>query len=204
MTKNLIERGYKVSMRFMYEMNGGWFPHGVKPEEFKTAFRTVSSTIRSSLSADQIQDFVMFWSPNAYLRDRYLDYWPGDEHVEWAGLDAYFKGLGDPTPGYAEQAIWEGDFYQTFCVEKGKVCGFGETGIDDGRGDNYQVKTKWIDQVYNKALLEKYPKWRVIVWFEYKKFEDGMDRDWYIALGGEKNRAVSDYFKNAMNGLTGI
>ncbi|KAJ3409939.1 hypothetical protein HDV05_004161 [Chytridiales sp. JEL 0842] len=203
LVQNLIGMGYGVSVRFMYEMNGGWFKYGKKPEQFKKAFQTVSSTIRAKLSDEERRQFVMFWSPNAYLGDNYMDYYPGDEHVEWAGLDAYWKGYGNPTPGEVEKAITQGNFYKTFCEEKKKVCGFGETGTDAGRGNNYEVKTKWIEQVYNKDILAKYPAWKVVVWFEYLKYEDGQTRDWYLALGDQMRSGVLDFFKGALKRVLG-
>ncbi len=94
---------YPVSLRFAQQMNGDWFPwsekvNGNQPGEYVSAWRHV----RKIFDAEGVSNVTWVWSPNvsytgsAFLRDLY----PGDQFVDWIGVDGYNGGTALPWGGW--------------------------------------------------------------------------------------------------------
>lgn len=81
--KKLAEYGKPVFLRFANEMNGSWVPWYGDPELYKQKFRLVARIMR-----EEAPNVAMVWAPN-YVGADYMDYYPGDEWVDWVGVSAY-------------------------------------------------------------------------------------------------------------------
>ncbi|MFW6254740.1 MAG: glycoside hydrolase family 26 protein [Chitinivibrionales bacterium] len=82
-----------IYYRFGYEMNGGWFPWGRKPEAFVAAWRRVHRIFQEE-KADNVK---WVFSPNVLWGKHTLDehihaYYPGNRYVDIVGLDGYNFG----------------------------------------------------------------------------------------------------------------
>jgi hypothetical protein len=151
-------------IRFAHEMNGSWYPWaewidknknlqrdpgeetGFWPADYQKAYRNVSLLFRQ-----YAPNAALVWCPNSGLlggakRDVFRPWYPGDDVVDWVGLDIYERGWTMPMPG---AHLWGGmlhrnmswdmaddtntpqnesvDFYKTFAVEKNKPMMLGET-----------------------------------------------------------------------------
>jgi hypothetical protein len=145
-------------------MNGSWYPWsewadknrnqqrdpgeetGITSADYRTAYRNVALMFRK-----HAPNVALVWCPNSGLlggerRDVFRPYYPGDDVVDWVGLDIYERGWTMPMPG---ARLWAGqyahnltrdaaddgntetnesvNFYRTFVVEKKKPLMLAET-----------------------------------------------------------------------------
>jgi hypothetical protein len=114
-----------IFIRFAHEMNGSWYPWGewvdknrnmqrdadestnFTAENYRTVFRNVAKMFRQ-----YAPNAAMVWCPNSGLlggekRDVFRPFYPGDDVVDWVGLDIYERGWTLPQPG---AKLWGGQF----------------------------------------------------------------------------------------------
>lgn len=106
--RDIAALGKPVMVRFGHEMNGGWYPWAGDPATYVAAWRRVRSVVRAA-GADNA---VWVWSPNWRSHPDSADnaaarYYPGDDQVDWVGIDGYAgtRGLLDlvaPPPSLAQ------------------------------------------------------------------------------------------------------
>ncbi|GAA5923770.1 uncharacterized protein JCM15063_003757 [Sporobolomyces koalae] len=134
--------------------------------------------------------------------DALSPYYPGDDLVDWIGLSLYYKGpyingaTADTTNqaqqnGYCALAINgtnPGDnaqitpWYYDYCETKpDKACMFAEAGAayhvnDAGSASQASLQQAWLkDCVTNTSMLDQYPRVKLIMQFEYEKYESAND-----------------------------
>ncbi len=138
--------------------------------------------------------------------DAYGPYYPGDAWVDWVGVSLYHWGADHPwgdnevpephkfidllTGDYAGTAGDETgltDFYATFTEGHGKPMAIVETAAlyNPGRGgdDELAIKQAWWRQVFADEVFERFPRLRMINWFEWDKLESEIDWeriDWTV------------------------
>jgi hypothetical protein len=114
-----------IFIRFAHEMNGSWYPWaewmdknknlkrdpgeetGFWPDDYKKAYRNVALLFRR-----YAPNAALVWCPNSGLlggekRDVFRPWYPGDDVVDWVGLDVYERGWTMPMPGTRP---WAGQF----------------------------------------------------------------------------------------------
>ncbi len=139
--------------------------------------------------------------------DPYSPYYPGDAYVDWVALNTYHRG-GDSWP-WGENTLPEarqfetrltgtydgliGDqrgvpnFYAEYAVEHNKPLAIGGTAAlyntsrSDGASE-YDIKMEWASQVFAPGVATEFPRLKMVVWFEYRKEEIGIDGviDWRV------------------------
>lgn len=110
-------------VRFAHEMNGSWYPWaewvdknrnlkrdageetGMTPAKYVRAYRNVAQVFRKFAP-----NAALVWCPNGGLlggprRDVFTPFYPGDEFVDWVGLDVYERGWTMPKP---DSHLWGG------------------------------------------------------------------------------------------------
>jgi hypothetical protein len=80
MCRALKNTGRPAFMRIGYEFNGSW--NGYQPESYRAAFQHISRAL-----ADHRIDVAKIWC--AALPTTSKDYYPGDDHVDWWGIDLF-------------------------------------------------------------------------------------------------------------------
>jgi hypothetical protein len=80
-----------VIIGFAPEMNGNWYDWGYQnssPATWVAAWRRVVDVFRAN-GADNV---IWLWTVNMIYRGSgpLKDYWPGNDYVNWVGIDAYF------------------------------------------------------------------------------------------------------------------
>ena len=138
--------------------------------------------------------------------DPYAPYYPGDEAVDWVGMSLYHWGNAHP---WGENEVAEdgafvdrltgeyeglnGDesavpnFYHDYVVQHDKPLAITETAAfydPAGPGPSeVEVKSAWWSQVFSDAVRERFPRMRMINWFEWRKQEPevGAVIDWRIS-----------------------
>lgn len=139
--------------------------------------------------------------------DPYAPYYPGDDSVDWVGMSLYHWGAKYPwgTNAVAEPAKFErmlegkyhgsvGDerglpnFYHDYGEARGKPVGVFETAAfhaPSARGaDAMSVKASWWQQVYEPGIPQRFPRLKMINWFEWDKHEVEVDArvDWTATI----------------------
>jgi hypothetical protein len=181
--------GHSFFLRFNWEQNGNWFPwsegvNGNQPGEYVAAWRHVHD-IFSEVGADNV---TWVWCPNvdpghklASLSSTY----PGDEYVDWTGLDGY--NWGPSKGGWASFAkLYNTTYHEiTDTIAPSKPLLIGEMGSTENGGS----KATWIGEALNE-IPTAFPKVRAMLWFD--TYDDGMD--WPI----ETSSSATDAFAAGM------
>jgi mannan endo-1,4-beta-mannosidase len=85
-----------IALTVAHEMNGDWYPWGTRnntPAEFVGAWRRVHQLFAQTGATN----VIWAWTPNAIQaapRVRLAPYYPGDQYVDWVGIDAYYTQAG--------------------------------------------------------------------------------------------------------------
>jgi hypothetical protein len=114
-----------VFIRWAHEMNGSWYPWsewndknenmrrdpgeetGFTPADYRASYRNVAAMFRR-----YAPNAALVWCPNSGLlggarRDVFKPFYPGDDVVDWVGLDIYERGWTGPNVG---AKLWGGQF----------------------------------------------------------------------------------------------
>jgi hypothetical protein len=91
--------GQPVVLSFGHEMNGAWYDWGyrhVPPAEFVAAWRYIVDVFRAQ-GADNV---TWLWTINVYADAASqvanpAPWWPGDNYVDWVGLDGHYTTPGE-------------------------------------------------------------------------------------------------------------
>lgn len=73
-----------VFLRFAGEMNGDWTRYGGQPDAFIRKWRLVHGVMRRLAP-----NVAMVWTPNVVPEPAIPAYYPGDEFVDWVGINFY-------------------------------------------------------------------------------------------------------------------
>jgi hypothetical protein len=137
--------------------------------------------------------------------DSYGPYYPGDDYVDWVGFTNYHWGnswpWGEnelPEPGQFVAQLtgtYNGligdergvpDFYAVYAVGHNKPFVLAETSAlynpntTDG-ASNYDIKMNWLNQVFSCSVITQFPRLKMLLWFEYYKYETGTGMvDWRV------------------------
>jgi hypothetical protein len=94
-------RAYRhpVVISVAHEMNGSWYSwgyHHVTPAQFIAAWRHIVDVFRQQ-GADNV---TWMWTVNAYadapsLTSNATLWWPGDDYVDWVGVDGHYLYSGE-------------------------------------------------------------------------------------------------------------
>lgn len=92
-----------IFLRWASEMNGPWTNYSRDPNLYIEKFRLIASIMK-----EEAPNVAMVWTPFAEPRDLIPLYYPGDEYVDWVGVNIYsvYVHNGDPNqPAYQEDPI---------------------------------------------------------------------------------------------------
>lgn len=195
------EFGQPIMIRFLHEFNGNWYvwsgnKNGAEkggPANVVKVWRYVVDRF-NAVGADNV---LWLWVPHGPSIDRSDDvwndiehYWPGEDYVDWIGLDAYNWYPKDPWGGERPYRDFDNlfkDLYQDSVALSDKpimIAEFGSSEFDY----NGITKADWITDTFNKIKTE-YPRIKMLTWFQINK-----ERDWRVNSSPES----LDAFKKAM------
>jgi len=160
--------GKKFILDFAAEMNEGEGWGGHDPAKYIAAYRHIHDVF----VARGATNVVWAWCPNVTdspNSPQTMAYYPGDEYVDWTGVDGYNWGTSDPDFEWQSFAEVFADIYAKLAA-KGKPIIIGEMASDEAGGS----KAKWIDDVV-PTLKTKFPLIKALVWFDIDK-----ERHWQI------------------------
>jgi hypothetical protein len=168
--------GRTVYLRFAHEMNGNWYPWGVgvngnQPGEYAQVWRRIHDIFRNQ----GVKNVIWVWSPNIAMSDasQLAGLYPGDQYVDWVGVDGYNGGSDLPAMGgwRSFETTMKTTFQQVRTFTQ-KPLMIAETGSSEHGGD----KAAWITDMF--AKMDEYETsygLRGFVWFNHNK-----ETDWRI------------------------
>jgi hypothetical protein len=190
--------GDLVMIRPWWEMNGGWFTKATGPE-FVAAWRYLHTRIAS------IADNVLFvWCPNV-IAGGIADpepWYPGDDYVNWTGMDGYSGQHPVKTYGWrTAHKLFRATYDRLLEFAPGKPIMICETAASEFGGS----KSTWIANLLGEALQEDMPRIKGLVWFNWNIVSNakGERIDWPIesspaAQAAFKTGISSPYYGNAL------
>jgi hypothetical protein len=147
-----------IFLRWAWEMNGNWYPwdgtHNANtPSGYIQAWRYLHA-IFNQHKADNV---AWVWAPNVYNNPTQAwndmdNYYPGDDYVDWIGVDGYPSGRNTPADVFQK-------FTDRYKVRKPVM--IAETGIEDHGGT---VKADWINQLHDWLIAN--PAVGAMLWFD--------------------------------------
>jgi mannan endo-1,4-beta-mannosidase len=178
--------GHPFFLRFNWEMNGDWFPwsegvNGNQSGEYVAAWRHVHDIF----TAVGATNATWVWCPNVDPTGKLQNVaatYPGDEYVDWTGLDGYNWG-----PRKGGWTSFDGLYNSTYhaiadSIAPAKPMLIGEMGSTESGGS----KASWISEALAE-IPSQYPKIRGMLWFD--TFDDGMD--WPIETSSSATSAFA-------------
>jgi beta-mannanase len=167
--------GKPMFLRFSHEMNGNWYPwdgfhnggDAAAVQKYKQAWQYIYN-VKEELGAGNV---TLVWCPNNTDQpiaswNAASQYYPGDDYVDWVGMDGYNWGYGS----------WEAfdsafnNIYQALTALTQKPLMIGEFASADNGGD----KGAWITDSLSR-LQSDYPRVKLFCWFNINK-----ERDWRV------------------------
>jgi hypothetical protein len=168
-------------IRFAHEFNGNWYPWGNDPNNLRAAWRYV----RTKFNAAGVTGVEWVWCANNVDVDSYKNialYYPGDDVVEWTGLDGFNWGSNysfSRWKSFAETfSVPYTKLVTTFPTKPVMIAEVGSTepsdlpnltyGQNGNNADANESKELWVGDMYSRIMSE-YPAIRAVAWFNFNK-----------------------------------
>jgi beta-mannanase len=164
-----------VLLRILHEFNGNWYPwcvanNGKNPELLIKAFRHIHDIFTSH----KVTNVKFIWCPNSMSvpQEKWnfiMDAYPGDEYVDYAGMDIY-NGAGGSSiwRSFIKEGI-ENYFIldQSLPTKPLLVCETASRERSSAESKACQGKAEWIRQL-SEALKSNMKKIKLLTWFNEK------------------------------------
>lgn len=152
--------GKPIMLRFAQEMNGHWYPWGEGVDgntarDFREAWHRIFWIFRNHGAAN----VKWVWSPNEDAGGNHplAVFYPGDEFVDWVGIDGFCWG---GTIGWPSFTSIFGSTYDRIVALTSKPLMIAETAAGEEGGD----KAAWIASALEKEA-PRFPHVRALAWF---------------------------------------
>jgi hypothetical protein len=205
--KQSAEFGKPLFLRWMHEMNGNWYiwsgekngagkldgygdpkkPDG--PERYVDAWRHIYKIFEK----EGAKNVIWVWCPNDETHlgewNNFENYYPGDEYVDWLGIDSYNWGTTSVIPGSRWKSFSEmfSPLYSRMeAINKDKPFMIGEFATTETGGS----KPDWIKDAFVQ-MKKKFPRFKAFIWFSIYK-----ETDWNLDSSEESLDAFYDAMKN--------
>ena len=179
-----------ILLRFASEMNGTWMPYSGNPDEYVRKWRLVYRIIKSVAP-----NVIMVWCPFATPRRTIPLYYPGDEYVDWVGVNIYAVLYHDGDISQPSQRDSIDDLRYISSLYGARkpiaICEYGATHYCQA---SQQLSSDFaaasIAQVY-QAIREQFPGVVFINWFSVDAASDGLAHNDYALT--TDNLVLSSY-----------
>lgn len=182
-----------IFLRWASEMNCARTNHlyGQSPEKYKEKFRLVSKIMKQ-----EAPNVAMVWTPFATPTNNIDSYYPGDEWVDWVGMNIYsvFVHNGDRNvPAAEEDPVGFLDFiYKGYAARKPiHISEFAATVKCKGTGEDTSDWAQGKARRFYEALRTDYPRVKSVNWFCLDTIKTGLANNDYSLLS--KGAMTSTY-----------
>lgn len=179
-------------IRFAHEMNGTWtsWGRGVNTNtssDYVAAWRRVVSIFRAR-GATNVE---WVWTPNVDPLP-FSDLYPGDDWVDWVGLDGYNWGSLDRWQSFTDVFS---SAYDSLASLTSKRMIIGETGSNESGGD----KAGWIRSGFLTEIPDRFPRIQAVIWFNKNQ-----QTDWRIQSSATSLAAYRDVVASPLFGGSSV
>lgn len=196
-----------IYIRFLHEFNGNWYLWSGNKNAGAKKVVDVWKYVVAKFKAIQANNVKWIWNPHGPSIDITTDnwneiknYWPGDEYVDWIGMDAYNWYPKDPWGGKRPYRDFNNCFKELYekCTKlSNKPIMIAEFGSPEFKFQNTN-KAKWITNSFHE-IKTNYPRIKLVLWFHINK-----ELDWRInssesALKAYKKAINDPYFFGKLN-----
>jgi mannan endo-1,4-beta-mannosidase len=170
-----------------HEMNGNWFPWSADSSSTTNDYVEMWRQIHAVFTESGLDETTIqwMWSPNADEIGgvRAEAYYPGDDYVDWVGLDGF--NFGD-SQSYSEWRTPEeifGPMLERMRELTGKPVALPEVASSSFKGDDFtpSAKARWVRRLFSFADDRDV---RMVNWFNTEK--SGQDESDWAVFGGER------------------
>jgi hypothetical protein len=165
------DAGFDVGLRFMHELNAPYYPWGASvngnsADEAVAAWRHV----RQIFAAVGATNVTWIWCVNIHDNGTvpYGPLYPGDDVVDWVGVDGYNAGDAQPWGGWRTPSELFARPVADLRALSHQPIAIMETGSSESGGD----KATWIFELFDFVRQQRL---QAVVWFEYDK-----EADWRV------------------------
>jgi hypothetical protein len=188
--------GAPLFLRFASEMNGNWMAYSGNPSLYIEKFRLVYRVMHA-----EAPNVAVVWCPFSSPRSNIPDYYPGDEFVDWVGVNIYsvfYHNADVNQSGADEDPRWElRAVYDRYADRKPvMICEYAAS----HESSVMHETVKWFALAKMKALYEslpsEFPRVKCVQWFSWNTLADrAADNDYSItdsaSITGEYRRLTS-------------
>lgn len=156
----------EILIRVGHEMNGNWYGWSGDPSAFVSAWRHIVTVFRN----EGVTNVKWVWSANVNNGSYpFKAYFPGDEWVDYTGLDGYNWGTaGIGVNRWESLAQVFSSSYEELTRLSSKPVILTEVGASEAGGD----KAAWIREGFLKTIPQKFPRVNAVVWFDRNQEEN--------------------------------
>ena len=164
--------GVPIFLRFASEMNGRWVPWHGNPRLYKQKFALVHDVM-----AKAAPNVAMVWTVFTMPQEKITAYYPGDQYVDWVGVNVYNVVYHDNDPKrratHEDPLQLMGFVYRTYSRRKPiqiSEYGASNSNLTDGR-DYSTYSIAKLTRMY--ANLKRYPRVKSIFYFNVNTLQQG-------------------------------
>ncbi len=184
--------GVPIFLRYASEMNGTWQAYSGNPAEYIKKWRLVYRVMKQTAP-----NVVMIWCPFATPRPNIPSYYPGDDYVDWVGVNIYsvLHQDGDVTKPPTEDPVALLSYVYNLYADRKPIaiCEYGATHYCRAeQKDVTDFGTAQMSRLYT-ALVEQFPRVRMINWFSVDAISDDLADNNYSLTG---NSRVLDLYRS--------
>ena len=166
LAKMFGELDIPIYLRFASEMNGNWVAWNGDTAKYKQKWKLVHDVMQ-----EYAPKVMMLWTPFTTPQNSIMSYYPGDEYVDWVGVNVYnvvYHNNNLKEPAMEEDPLELLDYvYDTFSARKPiQISEYGATHYtvtDDKYYVDFAIEK--IERMYS-GIWEKYPRIKSIFYFD--------------------------------------
>jgi Glycosyl hydrolase family 26 len=189
-----------IFLRWASEMNGPWTNYSKNPALYREKFRLMYTVMH-----EEAPNVALVWTPFAEPQRLIPQYYPGDEYVDWVGVNIYsvYVNNGDPMrPAWQQDPL---DFvryvYENYSARKPiHISEFAATIRCKGTGlETVQFAIEKMTRFYN-GLRQQFPRVKAVNWFCLDTIRSGLAHNDYSllqdgrVLAAYRRLVADDYF----------
>ena len=178
--------GITVMLRFAHEMNllsSDWGPGkaGNNGAAYVEAWQHIVTVFRQ----EGATNVKWVWAPNVDYGGRpFTQFFPGDEYVDYVGLDGYNWGNSNGESFESFSKIFASS-YATITQLSSKPLIVTETASSESGGS----KAAWIEETFFRTIPQTMPRVQAVIWFN-----DNKELDWRV----NSSQASLDAFRKVV------
>jgi beta-mannanase len=194
--RSLRDKGVEIFLRWGHEMNGNWYPWSGEmnggaaggARKYIDAWRHMHDLF----AEEGASNVVWVWNPlvtdvPAAAWNHWTNYYPGDEYVDWVGLDAYNWGTSSPCCVWQSFPTLVAQLYADYAGKKPLM--LPETSSAELGGS----KAAWITEMH-QSLKTEFTAIKAVVWFDIDKETDWRITSSQATLDAYRAMALDPYF----------